>query len=528
MKSYEEIAESVFKRRDEYFEKKRKKRIVMIRSLTAVAGTAAMLLLGIGIWNNKDIRNAAPSLHEDPYSMSELPTEETTSSITTSDDISVSTTFYSDTTTTNSSASTPGSSTTSAAHTSPSQTTPAAASTSPGNTSENTTSPTSSSGSTVDPGHKLPTTQTTKSGYSGISTDKSSTASRSKPVSTTTTNRTSTTSRPHNSSTSTAYHSTVTYTTSRPHYSTVTSTASRPYHSSTTTTRRTSTTSRPYHSSTTTQRTSTTSRPYYSSTTSTYRSTTTIWHTSTTIWYSSASTTWATYMSSTTLTTTTQYVLTQVPYTTTAYSPERDDPYNLYTSFNYDGKEFTIGSIIYDDDLSDTVFTDSFRLPEVYDEYKHDNVSYSITIRAIKGVNTNYAIAFKFNDDEFGNEWYAAVNNNFPMSRPPDIINDTGIINAVDSVSSHMYGYWASKSAEDVSEIFSAISNAPPIADASFNGSRQDHTLLFLTACNSIDMLFQLNDNYVYISLNGVSKSFAITDAQYEKIFSILLFEIPS
>ena len=57
MKSYKEVAESVFERRDRYFAEKKRKRTVMLRTASVGLSFCIAALLGFGIWNSDSIQN---------------------------------------------------------------------------------------------------------------------------------------------------------------------------------------------------------------------------------------------------------------------------------------------------------------------------------------------------------------------------------------------------------------------------------------------------------------------------------------
>lgn len=67
MKDYKTIAENVLRRRDEYLEKKKRRRAVIFKVSSAAFAAGAAALIGIGIWQNSTVRNAAPSPSEDKY-----------------------------------------------------------------------------------------------------------------------------------------------------------------------------------------------------------------------------------------------------------------------------------------------------------------------------------------------------------------------------------------------------------------------------------------------------------------------------
>ena len=67
MKSYEEIAQNIFRRRDEYLMKKKRKRTVWKRKFCVSVGMGLTALVAIGIWNNDAVKSTVPCLNNDPY-----------------------------------------------------------------------------------------------------------------------------------------------------------------------------------------------------------------------------------------------------------------------------------------------------------------------------------------------------------------------------------------------------------------------------------------------------------------------------
>ncbi|MDE6780202.1 MAG: hypothetical protein K2J40_01900, partial [Ruminococcus sp.] len=61
MKSYKEVAESVFERRDRYLAEKKRKRAVIRRHAAVALSFCIVMLFGVGIWNNNAIRDAFES-----------------------------------------------------------------------------------------------------------------------------------------------------------------------------------------------------------------------------------------------------------------------------------------------------------------------------------------------------------------------------------------------------------------------------------------------------------------------------------
>ena len=91
MKSYEEIAQNIFRRRDEYMAEKKRKRAVLIKRIGSCAGIGAAALVAFGIWRSAAVRDMAPSLDDDPYSSSVEFIEPTGSSETTGETVIVTT-----------------------------------------------------------------------------------------------------------------------------------------------------------------------------------------------------------------------------------------------------------------------------------------------------------------------------------------------------------------------------------------------------------------------------------------------------
>lgn len=64
MKSYEDIAERVFRKGDAILEKKHRKTALIKRTSLAFSGICAVVLVGFGVWKNNDIRNAVNNNQE--------------------------------------------------------------------------------------------------------------------------------------------------------------------------------------------------------------------------------------------------------------------------------------------------------------------------------------------------------------------------------------------------------------------------------------------------------------------------------
>ena len=71
MKSYKEIADSVLKRRDEYFKAKKRRRMSLIKTASSVMGTAAAAFIGLMIYNNSILQDIKPDFHSSHYNATE-------------------------------------------------------------------------------------------------------------------------------------------------------------------------------------------------------------------------------------------------------------------------------------------------------------------------------------------------------------------------------------------------------------------------------------------------------------------------
>ncbi len=69
MKDYNEIANSVFQRRDKYLEEKKRKKAVIFRNAAIALSCCIMIAVGIGIWNSGMLRNIKPSPNKEDYSL---------------------------------------------------------------------------------------------------------------------------------------------------------------------------------------------------------------------------------------------------------------------------------------------------------------------------------------------------------------------------------------------------------------------------------------------------------------------------
>lgn len=64
MKSYKEVAERVFERRDRYLAEKKRKRAVMLKRASVGLSFCIVLLVGFGMWTNEKIRNSSETFHD--------------------------------------------------------------------------------------------------------------------------------------------------------------------------------------------------------------------------------------------------------------------------------------------------------------------------------------------------------------------------------------------------------------------------------------------------------------------------------
>lgn len=65
MKSYEDITERVFRKGDAILAEKRRRTAIIKRTSLAVSGICAVAIVGLGIWNNNDIKNAVNNYSDD-------------------------------------------------------------------------------------------------------------------------------------------------------------------------------------------------------------------------------------------------------------------------------------------------------------------------------------------------------------------------------------------------------------------------------------------------------------------------------
>lgn len=71
MKSYKEIADNVLKRRDEYLNARKRRRMNLIRTASSVMGTAAAAFIGLMIYNNDTLQNIKPDIYSSRYNTTE-------------------------------------------------------------------------------------------------------------------------------------------------------------------------------------------------------------------------------------------------------------------------------------------------------------------------------------------------------------------------------------------------------------------------------------------------------------------------
>jgi len=83
MKDYNEIANSVFQRREEYLKEKKRKKALILRNATVALSCCIMIAVGIGIWNIGLLKDIKPSPHKEDYT---LPSPIVTTAVTTSDE----------------------------------------------------------------------------------------------------------------------------------------------------------------------------------------------------------------------------------------------------------------------------------------------------------------------------------------------------------------------------------------------------------------------------------------------------------
>lgn len=72
MKDYKEIAENVLKRRDEYIRIQKRKRSMIVKTVSSFCGVAAAACVSIAIYNNSTVQEIKPDFHGNPYDSTEL------------------------------------------------------------------------------------------------------------------------------------------------------------------------------------------------------------------------------------------------------------------------------------------------------------------------------------------------------------------------------------------------------------------------------------------------------------------------
>ena len=78
MRSHEEMAAMVIKRRNEYLEQKKQRRAMIVKTATASLGTAAVVLFCFALWNNDLITDMRP----DPEKIPVMVKDTTTTAVT--------------------------------------------------------------------------------------------------------------------------------------------------------------------------------------------------------------------------------------------------------------------------------------------------------------------------------------------------------------------------------------------------------------------------------------------------------------
>lgn len=100
MKDYNQIADRVFRRRDEYFEEKKRKKAIFIRRTAIALSCCLIALVGFGIWRMDPFKSVSPHPEDGPYNVTAATVStaiETTAAIITD---TAEVTTYKDTTTT--------------------------------------------------------------------------------------------------------------------------------------------------------------------------------------------------------------------------------------------------------------------------------------------------------------------------------------------------------------------------------------------------------------------------------------------
>lgn len=74
MKTYKEVADSVLERRDKYLAEQKRKRAVMFRTFSSLAGVAAAAIVGLIVVNNQLFSDIKPSPENDDYNLPDIET----------------------------------------------------------------------------------------------------------------------------------------------------------------------------------------------------------------------------------------------------------------------------------------------------------------------------------------------------------------------------------------------------------------------------------------------------------------------
>lgn len=479
MRSYKEIADRVLERRDEYLAEKKKKRAALIRGISAAAGTGLMLMVGIGLWQNSDIRKAAPSQHENQYIITEYTTEDAPD--ITSLDITETETVSTDivTTVTEPASESASSPTGSSKDETVTTTTANSTSTTPASTPEATDVPTSTSTST---------------GTSHSGTSASGTASHVRTTTSVVTTGRSTATATHTTRRTTATGTTTTK-------QTTTAAATTKQHQTTTTTNST----HPYNTTTITQ---TTTR-YYTYATSTE------WFTTTT---TTAIYTWHT-------TTTTTTTVTTIWYTSTLATNVTTPPEEIYTWFYYDGYRYDIeDSYEMINSALDVAAPIGHVDPDVRsDPYTGLLVPNSIDVYKIPNVDPYYAVAIKFTENWEHRGHLLAYRNSYRIGDPPDTIND--LIDGL-GLTTEAVGFTATL--EDGTSKYYDKYKLQQILDIIKSAGRSDKYIWDCPLIISIStrytkspIILRIDEEHIYVQA-FLGYAFSITPEQYRQILEVL------
>ena len=80
MKDYKDVARSVFRRRNEYLQEKKRKRDMLMKRTAVALSCSVMLLVGFNIWRNDALKSLAPSPDGSQFNVTEM---DTTAPVTT-------------------------------------------------------------------------------------------------------------------------------------------------------------------------------------------------------------------------------------------------------------------------------------------------------------------------------------------------------------------------------------------------------------------------------------------------------------